>query len=84
MFKCHCICFKVVNEQDPKYIDNMFITRNVSSTLRFNRVDVTVFMEKEVGASCMVTEPLKSMAQNFGTTCIYKKRNKNYLILINF
>ena len=46
MFKSYCICFKVVNKQAPKYLDNMFITRNVSRNLRSNRDDITVFMEK--------------------------------------
>ena len=56
MFKCFCICFKVVNKQAPKCLDNMFITRNVSRNLSLNRDDMTVFMEKkEVGASHIVT-----------------------------
>ena len=62
MFKCYCICFKVVNKQAAKYLDNMFITRNVSRNLRLNRDDMTVFMKNEVGANHMVTEPLKPMA----------------------
>ena len=31
--KCYCICFKIVNKQAPKYLDNKFITRNVLETL---------------------------------------------------
>ena len=46
MFKCYCICFKIVNKQAPKYFDNMFITRDVSRNLRLNRDDITVYMEK--------------------------------------
>ena len=46
MFECYCICFKVVNKQAPEYLDNMFITRDVSRNLRSNRGDITVFMEK--------------------------------------
>ena len=46
MLKCCCICFKVVKKQAPKYLDNMFITRNVSRNFRSNRDDIAVFMEK--------------------------------------
>ena len=45
-FKCYCICFKVVIRQAPKYLDNMFITRNISRNLRWNRDDITAFMKK--------------------------------------
>ena len=47
MFKCYCICFKVVNKQAPKYLDDMFITRNVSRNLRSNKDAIAVFMEKK-------------------------------------
>ena len=46
MFKCYCICFKIVNKQAPKYLDNMFIFRNVSRNLRSNWDALAVFMEK--------------------------------------
>ena len=45
MFKCYCICFKVVKKQAPKYLDNMFITKNVSRNLRSNRDAIAVFIE---------------------------------------
>ena len=46
MFKCYCICFKVVNKQAHKYLDNMFITRNISRNLRSNGDAIALFMEK--------------------------------------
>ena len=71
MFKCYCTYFKVVNKQAPKYFDNMFVMRNRSRNLRSNRDATAVFMEREVVASHMVTELLKSIAQNFGTNYLY-------------
>ena len=46
MFKCYYICFKILNKQAPKYLDNMFITRNVSRNLRSNRDAIEEFVEK--------------------------------------
>ena len=46
MFKCYCVCFKVVNKQAHKYLDNMFITRNVSGNLGSKRDAIAVVMKK--------------------------------------
>ena len=82
MFKCYCICFKVVNKQAPKYLDNIFIIRNVSRNLRSNRDAITIFMKKRskcksYGDRAFEIYGLKLW--NKLTICIKKKQNSQIL-----
>ena len=63
--------FTIVNKQAPKYLDNMFIPRNVSRYLRLIRDAITVFMETRSRYKWYDDRALKSMAQNFGTNYPY-------------
>ena len=85
MFKCYCICFKVVNEQAPKYLDNMFITRNVSRNLRLNRGTVTVFMEKRSRCKSYGDKAFEIYGPNLWNKLpVYIKKKQNSLILRKF
>ena len=62
MFKCYCICFKVVNKQAPKYFKICLSPERHLETLDQIQMLEQYLWKKEVGASHLVTEPLKSMA----------------------
>ena len=85
MFKCYCICFKVVNMQAPKYLDNMFITRNVSRNLRSNRDAIAVFMEKRSRCKSYGDRAFEIYGPKLWNKLpVYIKKKQNSLILRKF